>query len=247
MSGGYNNEKYTIQASISNKNLTSYNPTLTLTAPTGFSFSSASGSGTYTKVNARTITWNPKLTSKIGTATLDMEFDVNVTYPSGSSSYSGTFTLVESLYSTTESFSATITERPPTPSEEDDDSYTPIIDDDTINKIEYFKIKADEEVEIHVDTIAYGVVMFGFPVDENHDPILSGNDTPFEIYHKNVGSSSQWRWDTVTTYHDDDYHGRFLQGTDGKIRGTQLEDMFLKPIFYKGLLLILQIIKTLLL
>ena len=65
VSGGYNNEKYTLQASISNKNLTSYNPTLTLTAPTGFSFSSASGSGSYTKVNNRTITWNPKLTSKI--------------------------------------------------------------------------------------------------------------------------------------------------------------------------------------
>ena len=113
VSGGYNNEKYTIQASISNKNLTGYSPTLTLTAPTGFSFESASGSGSYTKVNARTITWNPKLSKSIGTATLDLEFDVNVTYPSGSSSYSGTFTLVESLYSGSESFSATITERPP--------------------------------------------------------------------------------------------------------------------------------------
>jgi len=112
VSGGYNNEKYTIQASISNKNLTSYSPTLTLTAPSGFSFESASGSGSYTKVNARTITWNPKLSKSIGTASLDCEFDVNVTYPSGSSSYSGTFTLVESLYSGTENFSATITDRP---------------------------------------------------------------------------------------------------------------------------------------
>jgi hypothetical protein len=112
VSGGYNNEKYTIQCAISNKNLTGYSPTLTLTAPTGFSFESASG-GSYTKVNNRTITWNPQLSKSIGTATLDLEFDVNVTYPSGSSSYSGTFTLVESLYSGSESFSATITERPP--------------------------------------------------------------------------------------------------------------------------------------
>ena len=119
VSGGYNNEKYTIQCSISNKNLTAYSPTLTLTAPTGFSFSSASG-GSYTRVNARTITWNPQLSKSIGTATLDMEFDVNVTYPVGSSSYTGTFTLVESLYSTTKNFSATITERPPTPSEDVD-------------------------------------------------------------------------------------------------------------------------------
>ena len=63
VSGGYNEEKYTIQCSISNKNLTSYNPTLTLTAPTGFSFEAATGSGTYTRINNRTITWNPKLTS----------------------------------------------------------------------------------------------------------------------------------------------------------------------------------------
>ena len=95
VSGGYNNERYTIQCAISNKTLTAYSPTLTLTAPTGFSFESASGSGTYNRVNARTITWNPKLSKSIGTATLDIEFSVNVTYLVGSSLYSGTFTLVE--------------------------------------------------------------------------------------------------------------------------------------------------------
>ena len=112
VNGGYNNEKYTIQCAISNKNLTAYSPTCTLTAPTGFSFSSASGSGSYTRVNARTITWNPQLSKSIGTATLDLEFDVNVTYPSGQSSYTGTFTLSESLYSSSKSLSATITDRP---------------------------------------------------------------------------------------------------------------------------------------
>ena len=112
VSGGYNEEKYTLQCSISNKNLTSYNPTLTLTAPSGFSFESASGSGTYTRVNNRTITWNPKLTSKVGTANINLTFDVNVTYPVGTDTYTGTFTLVESLYSTTKNYTATITDRP---------------------------------------------------------------------------------------------------------------------------------------
>ena len=113
VTGGYNEEKYTIQCSISNKNFTSYNPTLTLTAPTGFSFESATAdSGTYTRVNNRTITWNPKLSNKIGTANINMSFDVNVTYPVGTDTYTGTFTLVESLYNGTKSFSATITERP---------------------------------------------------------------------------------------------------------------------------------------
>ena len=130
VSGGYNNEKYTIQCAISNTNLTSYSPTLTLSAPTGFSFESASGSGSYTKVNARTITWNPQLSKSIGTATLDMEFDVNVTYPSGQSSYTGTFTLSESLYSSSKSLSATITDRP-SGTGEDVDPDVPISDGGT--------------------------------------------------------------------------------------------------------------------
>lgn len=153
VSGGYNNEKYTIQCSISNKTLTSYSPTLTLTAPTGFSFESASGSGTYNKVNARTITWNPKLSKSIGTASLDMEFSVNVTYPSGSSSYSGTFTLVESLYSGTKSLSATITERPAESSETDPDA--PLIIEDEEASIQNPKIqnvKVEEVFQLDINT-----------------------------------------------------------------------------------------------
>jgi len=136
VSGGYNEEKYTIRCSISNTNLTSYSPTLTLTAPSGFSFEAATAdSGTYTRVNNRTITWNPKLTNKIGTASINMSFDVNVTYPVGSSSYSGTFTLVESLYSGSKSFSATITERPPS-EQEDVDPDVPISDGGTATPTE---------------------------------------------------------------------------------------------------------------
>ena len=63
-SGGYNNEEYAVECSISNVNLTSYNPTLTLSAPAGFSYKRAEGTGTATRVNNRTVTWNPSLTSK---------------------------------------------------------------------------------------------------------------------------------------------------------------------------------------
>ena len=154
VSGGYNNEKYTIQASISNKNLTSYNPTLTLTAPTGFSFSSASGSGSYTKVNNRTITWNPKLTSKIGTATLDLEFDVNVTYPTGQSSYSGTFGLSESLYGGLTQFTATVTDRP-SGEGTDVDPDTPLPDGGTGTVTEQVEINviAGNEFVLNIDEL----------------------------------------------------------------------------------------------
>ena len=112
VSGGYNEESYTVEASISNTNLTGYNPSVTLTAPTGFSFTDFSGSGEYTKVSPTTISWNPKFTSKVASSTASFKFDVDVTYPSGQSSYTGTFTLSESLYSSSKSLSATITDRP---------------------------------------------------------------------------------------------------------------------------------------
>ena len=112
VSGGYNEESYTVEASISNTNLTGYNPSVTLTAPTGFSFTDFSGSGEYTLVSPTVISWNPKFTSKVPSSTASFKFDVDVTYPSGQTSYTGTFTLSESLYSGSKSLSATITDRP---------------------------------------------------------------------------------------------------------------------------------------
>lgn len=112
VSGGYNEESYTVECSISNVNLTSYNPSLTLTAPTGFSFTDFAGTGEYTKVSPTVLSWNPKFTNKVASSTAQFKFDVDVTYPSGQSSYTGTFTLSESLYSSSKSLSATITDRP---------------------------------------------------------------------------------------------------------------------------------------
>ena len=125
-SGGYNREEYSVECSISNINLTAYNPTLTLSAPAGFSYKEAAGTGTATKVNNRTVTWNPSLTKNTGTSTIRMVFDVDVTYPSGQSSYSGTFTLSENLYGTVANHTATITDRP---ASEDTDPDSPIIPD----------------------------------------------------------------------------------------------------------------------
>ena len=177
VSGGYNKEKYTIQCSISNKNLTSYNPTLTLTAPSGFSFESANGSGTYTRVNNRTITWNPKLTSKVGTANINLVFDVNVTYPVGTDTYTGTFTLVESLYSGTKSYTATITERP-TESSESDDTYAPIITDDDQLPIPTIWNKSilNEIIKISITPSLFEtniITVFAFPCNSDGTPIIS--------------------------------------------------------------------------
>jgi len=207
--GGYNHEKYTIQASISNKNLTSYSPTCTLTAPTGFSFSSASG-GSYTKVNARTITWNPQLSKSIGTASLDLEFDVNVTYPTGSSSYSGTFTLVESLYSGTESFSATITDRPSgegtdvDPDEPLPDGGTAGIEQETVVEVvsgNEFKLELTEIINNSIEdkfaNYMYELVFYNVESDNisydgpNGDKSSSSTWTAYSFYNpNNIGGST---------------------------------------------------------
>lgn len=127
-SGGYNGEDYVIEASISNKNLTSYNPTLTLSAPAGFSYIGSTGTGTATMVNARTVTWDPKLTKNVGTSTIQFKFSTDVTYPTGTSIYTGTFTLVESLNSTTKNYTTTITPQPTqTSSETEDVEYDPSV------------------------------------------------------------------------------------------------------------------------
>ena len=177
-SGGYNGEEYAVECSISNKNLTSYNPTLTLSAPAGFSYKRAEGTGTATMVNNRTVTWNPNLTSKVGTSTIRLVFDVNVTYPSGTSSYSGSFSLVESLYGTTGTLTATITDRPVTEEEEGSGGSPIITDDDTSPvPIKWDKTLVNEDISIDVNITLDAVEIFAFPVNDNGEvspSVISG-------------------------------------------------------------------------
>ena len=173
-SGGYNNEEYAVECSISNVNLTSYNPTLTLSAPAGFSYKKAEGTGTATRVNNRTVTWNPSLTSKTGTSTIRMVFDVDVTYPSGQSSYTGTFTLSENLNSTTSSYSATITDRPVTEDESEgsqilpDGGTAPVTEETVINVVagNDFVLNVDELIGTDYTDV---IIVFNGIVEQDID------------------------------------------------------------------------------
>ena len=141
VSGGYNKEDFVVQLSISNKAGTKYNPRLTLSSPVGFSYEGCTGAGTLTQNSARSFTWNPSLTGKKGTVSLNVRFLADVTYPSGSSSYTGTFTLSENLNSTTSSYSATITDRPVTEDESEgsqilpDGGEAPVTEETVINVV----------------------------------------------------------------------------------------------------------------
>ena len=135
VSGGYNGNEYTVQASISNKNLTNHNPTVTIVAPSGFSFVSSSGTGTATRVDNRTVTWDPKLSSKVGTVNIDLTFQVNVVYPSGSSSYTGTFSIGENYRQVSGTYTVTITEAPPEVTPVEEETSEPVIDLEEIVEI----------------------------------------------------------------------------------------------------------------
>ena len=192
VSGGYNGEDYSIELSISNVNRTSFNPSLTLSSPAGFSFKSSSGTGSLVQNSARSFTWDPKLGSNVGTSSINVVFDVDVTYPSGQSSYSGVFTLSESLNGASNSHTAVITERPVTSDETAPDAPPSITaDDNTPVLTEWHKVKLEGEIipNLDVDSLHSHNACFAFPVtsdgtlilNEEDTPILGGTDSSFNV------------------------------------------------------------------
>lgn len=204
VSGGYNEEPYTIQASISNLRLTSYTPTLTINNPNGFEFDSMAGDGTYTLVDSNTITWNPQLTSKTSSSTSQFTFNTDVTYPAGQTSFTGDFTLTESLYSGSKTLSATIRDRPEGEGEEGDDDHTPVITDDNniLAPTSWEVMSAGTEILVDLDLSQFeqtSVPIFAFPCTDNGTPVLDEEDTPVKY------STDGTNWSKVTTYTNTKY------------------------------------------
>lgn len=121
---GYNNEAFDVTLRISNKNLTRYNPSLTLTTPIGFSYESYEGTGKVTKVNNTTYRWEPRVGGS-GTSNVSLRFTPSVTYPSGSDVFTGSFTLSESLNGANASKSVSIREKPVTSEESESEPILP--------------------------------------------------------------------------------------------------------------------------
>ena len=155
VSGTYDDEEYVVSLSISNRNLTSYNPTCTLTVPAGFTYKGVSGSGTGTvaKVNNRTLSWNPQLQNRAGSRQISLAFEPNVTFPSGSDSYNGTFMISESLNGASSSLSSVISKRPAPSSTETAGESTQVIDNsETVRKEDTsLLVNVDEEFLFNVE------------------------------------------------------------------------------------------------
>ena len=181
VSGGFNGEDYTVELSISNVNRTSYNPSLTLSSPVGFTYKSCKGTGSLVQNSARSFTWNPKLGSNVGTSSINVVFTPSVTYPSGQSSYSGVFSLSESLNGASNSHTAVITEKPVTSDETAPDTPPSITNkDNTPILTEWHKVKLEEEIipNLDVDSLHSHNVCFAFPVTSDGTVILNEEDTP---------------------------------------------------------------------
>jgi hypothetical protein len=121
---GYNNEPFDVTLRVSNKNLTRYNPTLTLTVPIGFTYNSYEGTGKVTRVNNTTYRWEPSVGGS-GTSNVTVRFTPSVTYPSGSSVFTGAFTLSESLNGANATKSVSIREKPVTNEESESEPILP--------------------------------------------------------------------------------------------------------------------------
>ena len=191
---GYNNEPFDVTLRVSNKNLTRYNPTLTLTTPVGFSYESYEGTGRVTKVDNTTYRWEPSVGGS-GTSNVTLRFTPSVTYPSGSGVFTGAFTLSESLNGANASKSISIREKPVTSDETAPDTPPSITNkDNTPVPTEWHKVKLEEEIipNLDVDSLHSHNVCFAFPVTSDGTLILNEEDTPILF---GIDSSSD-----LTTY-----------------------------------------------
>ena len=149
--GAYNNEDYSVAIYCGNTNLTSYEPTLTLTAPAGFNFVSSEGAGTITNNNNNTYTWQPNLSKQSG-KTAYLTFHPEITWTGGATSATFTFTLSESLNSTSTALTATITDRPVVEETVDEATKT-----QTINSEDVTPVMITADVGEYTDTQVFTV------------------------------------------------------------------------------------------
>ena len=195
VNGGYNEDPYVLEASISNINLTSYNPTVRITNPTGFVFRQGAGTGSWTS-NGNVVNWNPQLNRNTGTSTCRLTYNTNVTFPDEDTAYTGTFTMRETLNNTTTNHNAIILHRPSDEGSETG-TETATVTENAIANLTLLKPIVNDEIPV---TVQLQGVAFTFPMNGENQPILTNEDTPVKYY-----LAAERQWIDGTTYDSDDY------------------------------------------
>ena len=202
--------KVNVTLKCSNKNLTDYTPTVTVTTPAGFTLTDvAAFSNSWVKVNNRTYLWKPKFSSKVGSLAVGMSFDVNV---SGALPVSSTFEAVESLTGATGSLTVQVVEETPDSSSEEGDGKQSFDDDDAIPEVSpmvwgvlntAFKLNfefTEEEIERYKDGVGQMPLKF---MAYSENGTLSRN-----WYYSNKNNVTVGRLDNGTwsnSYEEDNY------------------------------------------
>ena len=116
----YNKQDYHLKVNCSDTGLTKQNTNVLISIPNGFTFKEPAGTinGKLTQLSDRSIQWTPDLNK--GTGTIELIFDTNVAFASGTDSTNFTFTIGLPIYSTQITHSDTIYK--PSPGMEAEDS-----------------------------------------------------------------------------------------------------------------------------
>ena len=206
---GYNGDSYKVQVDLSNKNNTVYIPTLTITCPPGFSLTDSSK---VTRIDNRTFKWKPSTLKPKSTANLLLNFDVNVTFPSGSPGLPCEFVVSEDYSSKYNRFNAVITPKPPEPKTiTPDPPSKPIIPDDYADPYEpeIITIPINQDIDFDLEMSTGSFTLYCCTVTNGEFENWNLNNLS-NIIKTRTGDT--WRFDTqgsVTFYNDDD-HGYML-------------------------------------
>jgi hypothetical protein len=199
----FNYDDYHLKVSLSDANLTGKGASVLITSPLGFAYSDFKGNGTVTRVDARNVRWTPSMNSRSNSQSVELIYGTNVTFATGSDTYTGTFNMGISGTTITATHTATITK--PIPSSSEDEPADPVITDDDITPASDYKtVYIDEEIPIDIQNLPQTVnILFAFPIDENGEPVYKPETTPMQI-NEPEGAGG---WELLTERSDDDYIG----------------------------------------
>ena len=152
----YNKVPYALKVELSNLNGVAYEPTIVISAPTGFTYRSNDtfGDGSVTQTQARVFSWKPGKMKGYKSKTVLLWFDVDI---SGDLPVSKSFSAVEQLTSKTGTLNESIVERPVDPELDSGETDPAFTDDTDVADLTVKQVTVDEEFDytLKIDDVTW--------------------------------------------------------------------------------------------
>ena len=197
----YNKSEYHLRVNLSDKNTTRKGSNVNISLPSGLSYTGFKGNGKVSTVGASGLIWVPDM--KASSASVELVFDVSVSFAQGSDYVSKSFGL--SLVATGWTGTHTVQvykELPPEKQIEGGDSAPVVTDEDAKPTSDFIDVTVDEAFEADlspIEDVNY-IIMFAFPCNSEGGPLFEEENTPLQIFTNN--------WFDVTWYNPGhDYEG----------------------------------------